>query len=106
MGYIAFFFFFALSIYSCRRNGDTTKKNGDRAFLFQRFNGKYKIVSSTASKPLDLNFDGILSINLKDELPDLSKRDIPFTSIHIFNDIPNDEKVKAAKEWLLKNIDN
>jgi hypothetical protein len=41
------------------------------AVLFQRFHGKYKVLQATADEPLDLNFDGVASIDLKEELPNL-----------------------------------
>jgi len=40
--------------------------------LYQRFHGKYKVVSSTSSQPLDVNFDGVSSTNLLEEILELN----------------------------------
>ncbi len=72
MKYIVFFgFFFLVSLSACRRS-DHSDRQKERAVLFQRFHGKYKILRATAEQPLDLNFDGVASTDLKDELLNLS----------------------------------
>lgn len=67
---IVFSFLFMVSFSACRRN-DQLDLQKERAVLFQRFHGKYKILNAMAGQPLDLNFDGVASIDLEDELPDL-----------------------------------
>lgn len=70
-------YLFSLSLllvvfFSCRRSDDTeVAAKKDTEALYQRFHGKYKIVSSVADEALDLNFDGRSSVNLKDELIDI-----------------------------------
>jgi hypothetical protein len=72
MKYLVFLgFFFVVSFGACRRS-DHADGQKERAVLFQRFHGKYKVLSSTAELPIDLNFDGIASPDLKDELLNLS----------------------------------
>ena len=72
MNYIIFFgFFFFLSLGAYRRT-DLSESQKERALLFKRFHGKYKILSATAEQPLDLNFDGLGSTHLKGELANLS----------------------------------
>ncbi|MCF0040839.1 hypothetical protein [Dyadobacter fanqingshengii] len=47
--------------------------------LYQQFHGKYKIVSSVSSEPLDVNLDGESSMDLLaeiEELPNISNLDI------------------------------
>lgn len=65
---LSFLFFAILS--SCRRS-DHADSQKEREASFQRFHGKYKILSSRVEQALDLNFDGVASIDLKDELPNL-----------------------------------
>jgi|GEM_PF-2200262 len=71
MKYIILFSFLFLSGLSACKRSDHEVSQKERDGLFQRFHGKYKILSSRAEQPLDLNFDGVASFNLKDELPNL-----------------------------------
>jgi hypothetical protein len=52
---------------SCKRS-ETLEPNKDTKALYERFHGKYKVVSSVSSEPIDLNRDGTLSTNLLTEL--------------------------------------
>jgi hypothetical protein len=71
MKHIVFFvFFFVVTLSACRRS-ELEDVQKERDGLFQRFHGKYRILSSRAEQALDLNFDGASSIDLKDELPNL-----------------------------------
>ena len=45
-----------------------TPKDKEINLLYERFHGKYKIISSTSSEPLDVNFDGVASTNLLQEI--------------------------------------
>ena len=65
---IFFCFLFLVSLNACRRSDDSYRQ---REGLYYSFHGKYKILSSRAEQALDLNFDGVASIDLKDELPNL-----------------------------------
>jgi hypothetical protein len=67
-----FFFYFisAFTLSSCKRSADP-ETNKDQNDLYQRFNGTYSIISSLADQAIDLNFDGVASVQLKDELSDL-----------------------------------
>jgi hypothetical protein len=56
-----------LFLSSCKRS-DITNPNIDKKVLYERFHGKYKAIQSTASEPVDLNFDGTVSTNLLTEL--------------------------------------
>jgi hypothetical protein len=67
---VLFGFLFLVSISACRRSDHLFSQN-KRDELFQRYHGKYKILSSRAEQALDLNFDGVASFNLKDELLNL-----------------------------------
>jgi hypothetical protein len=65
---VFFSFFFLVSLSACRRSDLSDRQ---RDVLYQRFHGKYKILSSTAELPLDLNFDGVASADLKGEILNL-----------------------------------
>lgn len=60
-----------LAIVSCQRKESVPPKH-DVESLYQRFHGKYKIVSSTSSDSVDVNFDGISSTNLLKEIDALN----------------------------------
>jgi hypothetical protein len=51
----------------------TILPNQDLEALYQRFHGKYQVVSATASQPLDVNLDGVASTNLLKEMAALSE---------------------------------
>ena len=63
-----FIFFFE----SCKRSG-TLEERQDTNALYERFNGRYEILSATASDALDLNFDGIASTNLKEQISGMGR---------------------------------
>jgi hypothetical protein len=61
-------FFLSTLFYSC------SKENADnKELILERFNGKYKILSSISNEAVDINMDGKSSTDLKTELPDLSR---------------------------------
>ena len=57
---------------SCKPKESAIKPNDDVESLYQRFHGKYEIISSISSEPLDVNFDGVSSTNLFEEIRELS----------------------------------
>lgn len=63
-------FLVILSVCSCKRSAEIDKSK-DREALFLRFHGKYKILSSVADQAVDLNLDGLASVELRDEMPEL-----------------------------------
>ena len=92
MKYIVLFgFFFFVSLSACRRS-DYADRQKERAVLFQRFHGKYKILRSTAEQPLDLNFDGVESIDLKGELLNL-------TNCNLIILLPKDRQTNSFGEF-------
>lgn len=60
--------FLSLVLTSCKKS-EPLSSNKDQKALYQQFHGKYNIVSTTASEAIDVNLDGVSSINLKEELP-------------------------------------
>ncbi len=56
---------------SCQKKESIQPKN-DVELLYQRFHGKYKIISATSSEPVDVNFDGVSSRNLLQEIGELN----------------------------------
>ena len=40
--------------------------------LYQQFHGRYKIISSTSSEPLDVNLDGTSSLDMLQEISELN----------------------------------
>ncbi|MCK8495888.1 hypothetical protein M0L20_28740 [Spirosoma sp. RP8] len=56
---------------SCQQS-DSIPPKEDVEALYQRFHGKYKVVSSTSSEPLDVNLDGVSSTNLLQEILELN----------------------------------
>ncbi|MBC8156250.1 MAG: hypothetical protein H7Z72_25470 [Bacteroidetes bacterium] len=65
---LTFILLIGIGILSCT----TISPKDDIELLYQRFHGKYKIVSSTSSEPLDVNFDGVSSTDLLSEMSALS----------------------------------
>jgi hypothetical protein len=64
--YFLFSFFIVLLFSSCKRSNDLDISKEYETLLF-RFNGKYKIISSVADQAIDLNLDGVASVDLKEE---------------------------------------
>lgn len=58
-----------LFLLSCK--SDSLPANKDAKQLYQSFHGKYEIISSNASEPIDVNLDGVSSTNLLTELADI-----------------------------------
>lgn len=56
----------------CKQGESVVNPKDDVEALYQRFHGKYKVISSTSSEPLDVNFDGVSSNDLLKELPALN----------------------------------
>jgi hypothetical protein len=52
------------------------KDNSSKDELHERFNGKYKVISSWSDQQVDINLDGKVSSNLEDELSDLSRANL------------------------------
>jgi len=59
-----------LFLLACKR--DSVPANKDVKKLYQSFHGKYEIISSSASEPIDVNLDGVPSINLLTEVTDIT----------------------------------
>ena len=57
---------------ACQQGDATLTPKDDVEALYQRFHGKYKVISSTSSQPLDVNFDGVSSNDLLKEIRDLN----------------------------------
>lgn len=62
----------SIGTFSCKYGSSRVNPKDDIELLYQRFHGKYRIVSSMSSEPLDVNFDGIASTNLLSEIPELN----------------------------------
>ncbi len=58
------------------RHSDNVAPNKATEALYQRFHGRYKIVSSTADEAVDLNMDGQSSTDLKNELVNLPNSEL------------------------------
>jgi hypothetical protein len=56
----------------CQKN--TVEPSEDTATLRDRFHGQYSIVSATADRAVDLNYDGQASIDLLTEIPNLGRK--------------------------------
>lgn len=56
----------------CGDNSSTVGPENDIETLYQRFHGKYKVVSSTSNEPLDVDFDGVASRDLLKEIAALN----------------------------------
>ena len=63
---------FAIVLFLLACKPDSVPANKDVKKLYQSFHGKYEIISSIASEPLDLNLDGVPSTNLLTELQDIA----------------------------------
>ncbi len=69
----------SLTMLACQNQGlltpaqPSTPPNQDVDALYQRFHGKYQLVSATANQPLDVNFDGVASTNLLQEIAALNE---------------------------------
>lgn len=61
-----------IGTFSCKHADSRVNPKDDIESLYQRFHGKYKIVSSISSEPLDVNFDGVSSTNLLSEISALN----------------------------------
>ncbi|WP_288428300.1 hypothetical protein [uncultured Spirosoma sp.] len=64
----------SLGLIGCN-NKPAVNPQEDVEALYQRFHGKYRVVSSTSSEPLDINFDGASSTNLLKEIVELTNYD-------------------------------
>ncbi|MDQ1089921.1 hypothetical protein [Siphonobacter sp. SORGH_AS_1065] len=70
-----FAFLLALGLTSCQKKDivpvspATTK---EKELLYSKFHGKYKIISSVSSEPLDVNLDGTASNNMLEEMQELT----------------------------------
>ena len=56
----------------CKQGESVISPKEDVEALYQRFHGKYKVISSTSSQPLDINFDGVSSNDLLKEILELN----------------------------------
>lgn len=59
-----------LTMSSCQR--EKVAPHQDVGALYQRFHGKYLVISSTSSEAVDIDFDGRASSYLLEELPELA----------------------------------
>jgi hypothetical protein len=66
-GFAAFTLIVAFA--ACKKDNFAESKDA----LHERFNGKYQVISSWSDQQVDINLDGKVSSNLKDELSDLSR---------------------------------
>ncbi len=55
----------------CKKSGNTDATNQNNAQISQRFKGKYAIVSAISNQPVDVNLDGVKSVDMFQEIPDL-----------------------------------
>lgn len=62
----------SLTLIGCKDRDRAADPSQDVDALYQRFHGKYKVLSSTSSEALDINFDGIASTDLLKEIPALT----------------------------------
>lgn len=69
---LALILLFGIGLFSCQSKDAGVKPKEDVERLYQRFHGKYKVVSSVSSEPLDVNFDGVSSTSLPDEIRGLA----------------------------------
>ena len=95
----------------CKDKDPIVSPNQDIEALYQRFHGKYKVISSTSSEPLDVNFDGISSTNLLQEIADLNdykaflelRVKYPDRSVFLFNQFWPEQYVHSFRnpnmEW-------
>lgn len=74
-----------IQIISCKSEDAPPKPTQDIDALYQQFHGKYKIISSVTSEPLDVNLDGISSTNLLTEIEELQTGTLtsPYSQINI-----------------------
>jgi len=72
-----------LFLLSCKP--DSLPANKDTNKLYQSFHGKYEIISSFASEPIDLNLDGVSSSDLLTELQDLAVSHLEIRISQIFS---------------------
>lgn len=62
----------SIGTFSCKHGDSRVNPKDDIELLYQRFHGKYKIVSSISSEPIDVNFDGVSSTSLLSEILELN----------------------------------
>lgn len=56
----------------CKEKDTTIAPKDNIEALYQRFHGKYKIISSSSSEAIDVNFDGVASRDLLKEIAELN----------------------------------
>lgn len=69
---LIFILLVSIGTVGCKNQDTKVNPKDDIKLLYQRFHGKYKIISSTSSEPLDVNFDGVSSNNLLKEIGELN----------------------------------
>jgi hypothetical protein len=66
---LATFIIVIFGVLACSKT--TLHANEDLAALQERFHGKYKVVTSTSDEAIDVNLDGVVSTDIKGEIPEL-----------------------------------
>jgi hypothetical protein len=85
---------------SCEQAAKEIPPHQDVNALFDRFHGKYKILSSTSSEAIDLNLDLKSSQNMLREIPGLSKT---FIDVLVFKEVSyenNHPKLMIEYQWM------
>ncbi|MHA4739602.1 hypothetical protein [Dyadobacter sp. MSC1_007] len=68
---------------ACKTGDSPIPQNENVDLLYEQFHGRYKIVSSETSEALDVNLDGVASINLMTELEALQDEPLMGPSIEV-----------------------
>lgn len=62
----------SIGLLSCQPSDSVVDPKDALEKLYQRFHGKYKLISVLSSEPLDVNFDGVASTDLMSEMSALT----------------------------------
>ncbi|TDE12089.1 hypothetical protein [Dyadobacter psychrotolerans] len=83
---------------SCKSKDSSPLLNDNFEAIYQQFHGKYKIVSSVSSEPLDINLDGSSSSDLLTEIDELTTGTL--TSPYLQIAINRSSKVNVKPSYL------
>ena len=70
----------------------TPAPNEDVSALYQQFHGRYKVISSTSDKELDVNVDGNASADMMLEIPELATGPQYYLQLNIYGPSKNSPK--------------
>lgn len=70
----------------------TPAPNEDGSVLYPQFHGKYKVITSTSSEPLDVNLDGNASTDMMQEIPELTTGPQYYVQLNIYGPSKNSPK--------------